>query len=687
MTLRPADQEERAHVARLRVLRGCTEAISRSLRRGGSVLFSAKVLVLSRRLHRGLFEHPKTLKYVEGLRVKLGKLRQKLLEIIDRRLAMETVDTESLLDTMCAFALATSSSCADVFRHFHFVRASAVSSQFEGNESRGAAIQASLIMLTRTLRETRSVFPRQISKALAQLKEQPLLQDEGVRASPELDLDLHGVWIDKETKHFFPYIRHDDLQIASAAQQLSTWAASTLKRLLEDIQSSLEGIDEVKMIVELRHETIQLWLSHSNNLHGVNKKQILNQLRSAFQTRLCKLLEERCRSVEDVGDFITNCAEDSTKLEAECRALPGLWNTSVVSIDLSDGAEPFINAVDASYLGRIPSLAQTASRFSKWLKDIGDLRSVLSGMAKSRWEDEDDFDDALSTDSDEDASITAQTLLCVQDPKALAQQLDSTLKSALEAFSEGFSLSDTAPSPMAALKAAYLLRALRIITNCLPSSGTSLPVLHSHHHVSSGQPPNPLNPLLANFLALASPLYHIISTSLVHTFVARHQALLKRLVVPEGSISSHDLWDGEPPLPTLPSPSAFRLLKDLHTALEAAGSDLWSVAAVRTLSESLQRRLAEALAEASTAEESGREAAIQRLFDLELWRAITASATEARELEKLREEWVGKLNTSQTGKDGESLDVPKKLQQNAAMYWARSRLLFGLLSPSSKGSK
>ena len=664
---------------------------------------------------------------MESLRVRLGKLRQKLLEVIDERLAEDDVDAVSLVDALCAYSLATSSSCADVFRHFHHVRADALSNRVEQAGTPGATVQASLRIWIRTLRETRSLFPRQISSALAKLKEQPLLQDDDVRSSPELDLDIHGVWIEDEAKNFVPYVRSDDLQVAPAAQQLSAWAASALERLLKGIDASLDSLNDPQDVVGLRHETIQLWLSNSNNLQGVNKRQVLERLRNSFQEKLSDLIRQRCNCISEVSSYISFTADDTIRLEEEERSLPGLWNASVVSMNLTSGAEPFVDALDASYHGRTPALGSCSQRYEKWVRSIEEIRSILARMAEARWEDEDDFNDSLS-DSDEDPSNTLHASLSVRDPLALGKVLDESLKSALTSFATVFSAPSGPPSPINAVKAAYLLRALRDVTAMLPSPVTSLSKVHSHHPRSNIQPSVPADQFSDLFLPLALALHSAISTQLIEALLVRHQSLIGRLAAGDRMLPGRDLWGhGDPPLPTLPSPTAFRLLRQLYKALESAGPYLWTKQGLEVLRETFRAKLAASLRVKAGAHETShkglegeghidtknakrakegqktieqervsgaqtepetevtqsRDARIQRLYDLSLISAATSDTpntasgkdeTERNDaLHALREEWAQGLGSLETSA------VTPRIYQNANAYWVRSRLLFGLL--------
>ncbi len=114
-----------AQTARLAVLHACSVAPPRLLRKRDSTLPAAKVLVLSRLLHKSLAQTAgDAAPFVEGLRVRLGSLRRRLLDRVDSQMAK--ADGAGLVEAMCAFSLATSSGPRDVLRHFLHVRREAV---------------------------------------------------------------------------------------------------------------------------------------------------------------------------------------------------------------------------------------------------------------------------------------------------------------------------------------------------------------------------------------------------------------------------------------------------------------------------------------------------------------------------------------------------------------------------------
>ena len=717
-------------MAQVGVLRDCAVAISRGLRKGGSLLLAAKLLVLSRRLHKKLCAYSSTLKYVESLRVRLGKLRQKLLNLVEERFAAEETEVDLLVDAMCAYALATSSSCADVFRNYLQVRKDTISSTLEDPDSPGAAVRDSLLLWVRTLRDARSLFPRQVPNALAKLQAQPLLQHEDVRFCPELDLDNHGVWIEDEIKFFVPYVRHDDLPLKAATQQASAWARSSLKRLTMGIAASLEDLNQPSTIITLRHEICQLWLSNSGNAHGVSKTQVLNELRSVFQEKMYSLIDQRWQGASGLGELIRQTAEDTTTLEQESHALPGLWDATTVKIDASAEADGFISTINASYRGLTPSLQSTIDRYTLWLSSVDEVRNAIGSLCEERWDD-DDFEDALSESDDDSQTRAAHTLLSTDDPKALASRFTSTMTSALDSLKAYLFFSPESSSPINALRATYLLRTLREIVAQLPTSHVPLPTIHTHRSASAVHASESAIEPSASFSALAVPLYTAISSPLLDALFARHQRLVRRLSSTEQPIRGRELWDdGTPPLPMLPSPAAFRLLRELHKALDSAGPDLWTAPSMHVLKAGLRRKLADALATAENEEKNNEEqrraadteaepanaspsnrsqggskdvgdkddtqttsrleASIQRLFDLDLLIAASTSSRSTKidtdkkksvsedeePLDSLRQRWLSKLDLKPVV---EEAGISARLRQSVMAFWTRTGLLFGLL--------
>ena len=94
----------------------------------------AKVLVISRLIHKALGQSKDQPPIVDQLWEKLLSARRKLLRRIDSRLSNTTVESLTLVESMCAYALATSSTPTDVLNHFLKVRLDRVNTELKGDK-------------------------------------------------------------------------------------------------------------------------------------------------------------------------------------------------------------------------------------------------------------------------------------------------------------------------------------------------------------------------------------------------------------------------------------------------------------------------------------------------------------------------------------------------------------------------
>jgi hypothetical protein len=115
-------------------------------------------------------------------------------------------------------------------------------------------------------------------------------------------------------------------------------------------------------------------------------------------------------------------------------------------------------------------------------------------------------------------------------------------------------------------KAVFILRIVREI-------GDRIPRLKLQDRSTPLASPFPGKTLLALHTLLA---VHIVSP----TLKAYNSSLS---VAVKTRTNSHILWEGNPPLPIQPSPSAFRFLRELNKSMATLGGDLWAPACVRVL--------------------------------------------------------------------------------------------------------
>jgi hypothetical protein len=550
------------------------------------VLLAAKVLVIARRLYRTLKDNLQVTDFIEKIWSRLSSLRQKLLRMIDQRLVSPKTEENGLLDALCAFALATSSaSAADLLRHFHRVRLEALSSTARPSGGHEAVL-SNLRLWIRTLQDTRTIFQKPLAAALAKLKAEPILKDAGIQNVSEFNLETHEAWLGDDIRNFTPYLRHDDLAVSAAAQQLSEWAPSALKALLTSLQQSLGTIDDFKEVVQLRQGCLELLFSHYH-IAGVRKDVVLSGFREAFSARLQQLVERRCTGLLTVTNTIEKTVQTSSSASF---GLPeSLWSDKLLHMETSRGVEDFMKTAHDTLHGFTPSIRTFTDQYESWRGDVEAIDEVITNMRKIKWEDHLDLDSDTESDSDEQTESTTkhiQTLLKEADPSTLQSSLSSNLSSAFKEFTASVeTLTPTPGSPHAQAQAAFLLRVIREIRQHLPS------------HTTASALPFTSIPRLHKILALPP----------VTTVVEEHQETIQQ-GVKRKKPAGYGLWDGTPPLPTLPSPWAFRLLQDLEAALAEVGTDLWMPDAVTALKDALAEQLVPVLEGAVKGASAGQEA-------------------------------------------------------------------------------
>ncbi|KAL8876928.1 MAG: hypothetical protein Q9198_004961, partial [Flavoplaca austrocitrina] len=261
------DRERYAFASQLAVLRGCPEAITRLLRSHCSVLLAAKLLVLSRLLHKRISQREHPPQYLELLRNRLATLRRRLLIKIDRHLKSLESSESMLVEAMCAFSLATSSSCTDVLRHVHHIRQSAVLELGQtGHDNK--RISKSLQLIVKTLRDCQTIVPAQLARALDALKSAPLMEGPDFQVLRELNLDLYQKWLGEDINTFTPYVRHDDLSKTEANRLLEQWARTAFSTFHRHLREMIELVEDPTTIVQLRQELLELWLLNKRHSMG-----------------------------------------------------------------------------------------------------------------------------------------------------------------------------------------------------------------------------------------------------------------------------------------------------------------------------------------------------------------------------------------------------------------------------------
>lgn len=258
-------QENKLEVmARVKVLKGALDAVGRVVRKGGNTLGAAKVLVLARLLHKSISESENAPPVLVELRKKLAGARRRLLAFIERSLGQNTSDRTALINTLCAYAMITSSAPKEVLRHFLQVRYEQLEAHAETPTE--ANIVAMLDLYGKTLVDTRDLVPRRLSEALAQLSKAPLLQDSQVTSIEELNLDVYQRWIPEDIRAFTPWVRNDQLTASETNEGLKAWAKQAHKSFINALEESLQPQHDAQVVLSIRRNVLSKFLSVSSRI-------------------------------------------------------------------------------------------------------------------------------------------------------------------------------------------------------------------------------------------------------------------------------------------------------------------------------------------------------------------------------------------------------------------------------------
>ncbi|KAK2003364.1 hypothetical protein LX36DRAFT_651130 [Colletotrichum falcatum] len=553
-----------------RVLKG-SGAGSQELSRGDRVVLASKVWVLSRLLVNSLGQEEGLDRdvglAVEAAKKSLAGLKKRLLRYIGNLLERtgDAVKQEDVLKALCAYSLATSSGARDVVTHFLRVRGAAMSLAFDEEDKarqRGTEdVLKSLALYTKTLLDVQALVPHKLSDALSSLKKSPLLADPTLKRLEGLRLDVYERWCGEEIQFFTPFLRHDDLDGPQARNMLFSWAKAGGRVLVDGLKKTMERMTEFKAIIELRTSVLQLWIREGGKARGFDPSEMLDELRGAINGHMLNVVETKVNKLHLIGSEVSATLESWQ--DGVTDQPVDLWNVRSFDIDLINGADHFLQELVGRLHGRNNSVSKAVNGFQSWRHIIDEVGDVVEQLKRQRW------DNDIEEIEDEETIEERQQLLSKDDPRTLHEKLDSTLIKAFKDLDEKLtslwnSKSDGRNSGNVAM---YFLRIIRDVRQGLPKldsiGGFGLETLPSLHEQ----------------LAVA------VSVQPLETFVSKR--LAQRVVV--GRL----LWEGNPELPTQPSPRVFRFLRDVSTGMSDAGMDLWSAVAVDVIKQHLRRQLAE----------------------------------------------------------------------------------------------
>lgn len=549
--------------ARARMLAGCVLVLGgllqgrAGLQDGDRLVVATKVLVLGGLLVKSFEENRPGVEVRSALGAStksLEKLRKRLLRSIDRVLETvgENTSRDLLLKALCAHSLATGSGTRDVIRHFLDVRGNAMASVFDVEEHRSSMdVVKGLELYTKTILDVQYLVPIKLTEAISSLKKETLLSDASLRGLESLRLDIYERWCGDDISDYKPSMRHDDLDGKQAVDMLTKWSAKGSEVLLQGLEKTLERTTEFKAITELRTEVLQLWIRDGGKARGSDPSVMLGRLRQTINAHVAGVLDGKVHKLRLVGSEVA--ATLDVWRAGVTDAQPSLWDTASLDMELHHGAGPFALDVINRLYGRNDAVARAVTGYKSWAQVIDDVEEVVEQLKRQRWDN--DVDEV----EDEETIDQRQQALSRDDPARLQERLHGALEGAFRDLDGHLSKLWEANrgGEDGGRIAMYLLRILRDIR-------ARLPKLESVKGFGLGMVPSLLEVTAA-----------AVASAPVETFASG--GLARRRV------TGRSLWEGDPELPTSPSPGVFRLLRDLTVAMGDAGTDLWSSAAVAVL--------------------------------------------------------------------------------------------------------
>ncbi|KAL5614757.1 hypothetical protein BROUX41_004846 [Berkeleyomyces rouxiae] len=543
------------------VLRGSEAFNLQGLGRGERLVLATKVLVLSRVLIGSFKGSIPTSSYARRVMSVAEKSLQRPRNKIGRGIAkaLEEVCDEGQRDTilkaLAAYSLLTNSGACDALQHFLHVRGAAIALAFELDEDKreltSANVMNAMKLYTSTLLDVQAAVPSKLSQELQAVKRQRLLADASLRNVQVLRLDTYERWCGDDVQFFTPYIRHDDLDSDKARSMLFSWAEAGSQALLDGVEKALAHIIEFRAITDLRTQVLQHWVREGSRVKGIDPDDMLNKLRNVINTHLQRVMDAKIAKIHLISSEV-NSTLDSW-VEGETDEVIDIWDVDGFDMGMSQGAVPFITEVIAGMNGHNHAVSRAVSRYQAWYSVINDVQEVVDVLRRQRWDN--DFEEIEAEETIE----ARQQLLSKDDPRALGDRLTDSLQTEFSVLEKKLAQlwTDKRASLNSGGIAAYFLRIIRSLRSALPD----IPSVKSF--------------CLAMVPELQQAVVKDACTSPLDEFVL--SALSRK------TVSCRGLWEGEPALPTQPSPGTFKFLRNLSASMADRYSDIWSPTAVTLL--------------------------------------------------------------------------------------------------------
>ncbi|KAF4239644.1 hypothetical protein CNMCM6457_008564 [Aspergillus fumigatiaffinis] len=673
-----AETERRALGAQLSLLHRCTQAIAYLLRKRGSTLLMAKLLVLSRLLHKTLSQQETIPPFLDNLRNQLASLRRTLLKRIDKRLASAKSTVDDTIESLAAYCLATSSSSDDAIRHFHHVRLDVIGNLLGLTELSGENVPNALQLYIQTLQVSKTLLSRRLSDALNKLKAKPILADPDILRLDELSIDVLGRWVAADVKNFTPWIKLSELSKPEAEKTIKQWSRQAFDAFVKGCSHILTDWYSFSELLALRRKTLELWLSSWGSTPTHSSMNVLEGIRSAFNERLSQILSDQAKELEQFGQAVSSVVTNwDTNEHVETLSL---WDDELINLDFSDGAAAFKQTIADRLLGRDADVSTVLAKYETWLAAIGKAKEYINEMKRVRWTD------ILEEGEEEDADMDIPAILNDDDTALLKDALQQSVRESFNYLQSAFAeILNSFGSSHRDKKAAFLLKLIRLVRKDLPVDFISSDFAFSKEIV---------------------PQLQEILTARVVTLTEPSNIWPKRASQTNKILPGRSLWEGDPELPVQPSPAIFKFLRRLVDTMDHYGLGLWDVSTTQALKEGLRKELwataAATLKKASESVHDQEESAASKeaqtvengdndkIQQLEADAAITAQNTDDYKIQLYLDlvYLSNALSTTEPAQDSLSdavdslssslnsnVKTVKILEQRAHDYWKRTHLL------------
>ncbi|KAK4866649.1 hypothetical protein LT330_008202 [Penicillium expansum] len=678
------DAKKHAFGAQLSLLHRCTTSISRLLRRRGSLLLVAKILVVSRSLHSTLSKHESLPPFLDDLWKQVASLRQTLLKRINKRLASTSASEDTIIESLAAYCLVESPSSDDAIRHFHRVRLDLIVSQLDTSREN---IPRALQLFVRTLQVSKVLRSHRFSDVLSKLKARPLLADSEIQSLDGLEVEVLGRWVAPDVKNFTPWIKLSELNRTQGVESMKEWALEAFSKFFDGCQKSLAHSTDFSELLSLRTETVELWLSSWGSTVIRGSVDVLESLRNIFNDHLARILNMQAQSLGEVGTQVSSIISDWENTGHN--SIGSLWDADLITAEYTNGAQAFKQTVADRLLGRDEDVSTVLTKYQAWLASIQEVNESIDSLRRTRWTD------ILVGGEVADEDIDFTPRLNEDDPRHLSDSLRSAVRDALTSLQESFSSAFKSFTPShSSEKATFLLRLIRLVRRDIPAGFVSGDFIFSSEIVPD------LQKLLATEVVAKAGSLSLIPSPKSNTQTGKIK-----------TVPGRSLWEGEPAIPVQPSTSSFKLLRRLTSSMDTCGLDLWDPSTVKALKQGLKTKLEAAISSAlddldsedapikAEAKDDQTTANGDKEEEDKAAEKPETQSPDPDQVEGLRDwkvqlffdslylsqmlgeqnQLAGVVERAQQS-SGSSAETVKTIKKLATEYWTRTELLFGLLA-------